>query len=199
MRPRAIGQSERGRISSRALVLAVLVLVLASIVVWGAGCESDEDVTGLATSSTEVEGAQSGDVEGVMGETITVADVRVTVKALEATFQPAQPVQRLSEETPAAPSSGESFYQAYVRVENRGEAPVRVEPREFACLVGDGVVAVEPTRSGPLARSILKNTSLDLILTFKAKAGFVPVLLYSPSWYQGTITVAPAPAESAEG
>lgn len=192
MRANAIDKRGRRsvRISGPILVCGLGLLVAGSF--WLGGCDSGEDTGGSTTSSTEAQGVQSGDVEGQVGTAIAVADVRVTVKSLEATFQPAQPVQRLSDETPAAPAAGESFYQAYVRVQNLGVAPVRVDPRDFACLVDNAVVAIEPTRSGPPARSILRNTSLDLILTFKSRAGFEPQLIYSPSWYDGTIRVTPA-------
>ena len=123
---------------------------------------------------------------------MTVGNARVIVNALQETFQPVLPAQRLSEQTPSAPEAGESFYQAYVRVENLATDPVRVDATDFTCLVGNTVVAIEPTRSGPVARSLLKNTSLDLILTFKAEAGFVPELRYNPPWYQGSIRVTPA-------
>jgi hypothetical protein len=56
------------------------------------------------------------------------------------------------------------------------------------------VVGIEDTWSGPAARSLLKNGSLDLLVTFKAQAGYDPVLLYSPSWYVGTIRIRPASA-----
>ena len=76
-----------------------------------------------------------------------------------------------------------------MKVENKGVTPVRVDPEDFACAVGNSVVGIEPTWSGPPARSLLKNSSMDLLVTFKAKAGYEPVLLYSPSWYDGTIRV----------
>jgi hypothetical protein len=106
------------------------------------------------------------------------------------------PEQRLSGETPTAPAAGESFYQAYVRVKNTGVTPLRVDPEEFVCAVGNSVVTIEPTRSGPFSRSLLKNTSLDLLLTFKGPAGFQPILLYRPSWYQGVISVSPQTEET---
>jgi hypothetical protein len=55
--------------------------------------------------------------------------------------------------------------------------------------VGNSVVGVEQTWSGPIARSLLKNSSLEVLVTFRAKAGYQPVLLYSPSWYDGTIRI----------
>jgi hypothetical protein len=89
-----------------------------------------------------------------------------------------------------------SFYQAYGGLENMGVSPVTVDPADFACLVGSTIVAVVPTRSGPPSRSLLKNTSFDLVLTFESTAGFEPVLLYSPPWYKGTVRVAPATGEN---
>jgi hypothetical protein len=193
MKAKIIARRKRRAVGVGGSVLACTLVLLAVGSFSLVGCKSGDDTPGgSTTSSSEAQGVKSGDVDGTVGTEIAVADVRITVKALEATFQPAQPVQRLNDSTPVAPAAGESFYQAYVRVQNLGVAPVRVDPREFACLVGSTVVAIEPTRTGPPARSILKNTSLDLILTFKSHAGFVPELIYSPSWFNGTIRVTPA-------
>ncbi len=178
-----------------ALVLSLAFLLMLSLALFLlTGCESDdgEAVDDATTSSSEGQSAESGDVVAEVGEPVTVGNARVIVNALQETFQPVLPTQRLSEQTPSAPEAGESFYQAYVRVENLATDPVRVDATDFTCLVGNTVVAIEPTRSGPVARSLLKNTSLDLILTFKAEAGFVPELRYNPPWYQGSIRVTPA-------
>jgi hypothetical protein len=102
----------------------------------------------------------------------------------------------VSEQPAPAPSGNESFYQAYVKVENKGSTPLRVDPDDFACAVGNSVVGIEPAWSGPPARSLLSSSSLDLLVTFKAKAGFEPMLLYSPSWYDGTIRVSPASTQT---
>ena len=59
------------------------------------------------------------------------------------------------------------------------------------CRIGDKVVGIEPTRSGPYARSLLENTSIDLLLTFEGPAGFQPELLYDPPWYDGMISIRP--------
>lgn len=192
MRANAIDERRCRSVRVRGLISACVLALVVAGSFWFVGCNSTDDTGSSTTSSSEGQGVQSGDVEGKVGTAVEVADVRVTVRALEATFQPAQPVQRLSEEAPSAPAAGESFYQAYVRVQNLGVAPVRVDPHDFACLVDNTVVPIEPTRSGPFARSLLKNTSLDLILTFKSRAGFEPQLIYSPSWYDGTIRVTPA-------
>lgn len=169
---------------------AVLLAAL-SCLMWAAGCDSGsgDDTGGSTTSSTAGQASGSGDIEGHLGAAVEVGDALVTVRALQATFQPAMPTQRLSEQTPSAPAAGESFFQAYVRVENRGASPIRVDPNDFACAVGVSVVRIEPTRSGPLPRSLLGGSSLDLLLTFRAKAGFEPVLIYSPPWYDGTIRI----------
>jgi hypothetical protein len=160
-------------------------------------CESTEenDGNGGTTSTSEGAGQPSGDVEGRVGEDIRAGNATITVRALEATFQPAMPEQRLSEEAPAAPESGESFYQAYVRVKNAGVTPIRVDAWDFFCAVGESVVGIEPTRSGPFPRSLLKNASLDLVLTFKARAGFEPLLIYRPPWHDGMITISPKSEE----
>jgi hypothetical protein len=131
-------------------------------------------------------------VEGTVGADIHVGPAVITVKALQATFQPAIPVQRLLEVTPSAPGEGESFYQARVRVQNVSGAPLRVDPNNFACMVGNTVLPIDPSRSGPLPRSLLENTSLDLLLTFRGPAGYQPVLLYTPPWRQGIISIRPA-------
>ncbi|MBN1632123.1 MAG: hypothetical protein JW990_20390 [Thermoleophilia bacterium] len=173
-----------------ALPLIVTLLLMVSCLSWLAACdEGSGSVDGGVTSSTDVEGPESGDIEGIVGEKIAVGHASITVRALHAPLQPATPAQRLSNATPGAPDTGETFYQAYVRVENRGEAPLRVDAKDFACRVGDRLVAIEPTRSGPLPRSLLQNTSLDLMLTFRATAGYEPVLIYTPQWYEGIISI----------
>lgn len=196
MTRRRVENSPRYR-RRRLIAAAVLgMVVVAAVAVWVAGCDSQEDVTGDEEPLTTT-GAPSGDIEGRAGEEIRVGDVRITVKALQAAFRPAHPVHRLSGETPSSPGPEESLYQAYVRVENDGVSPVRIDPRDFSCLFGDAVAPVEPTLSGPLPRSLLKNTSFDLILTFKWVAGYEPVLLYTPPWHEGTIRIKPAPEEEA--
>jgi hypothetical protein len=179
------------------LLPVALVALVALCLVWATSCSSGGGSTdGQTTSSTGNGGSESGDIEGSLGADIKVGAATVTVRALQATFQPAMPEQRLSEETPSAPAANESFYQAYVRVKNTGVTPLRVDPEDFACAIGDSVVAIEPTRSGPSSRSLLKNTSLDLLLTFEGPAGFPPVLLYRPPWYDGVISVSPQVEET---
>jgi hypothetical protein len=153
----------------------LVVLVIAGFAILAVACTSDETTDG-ATTSTSEGSAPSGDIDGNVGEDIEVGDAVVTVRALQETFHPASPEQRMSEQTPVA-QKGESFYQAYVKVENGGSGAAARRSQDFACAVGT-VVGVEPTRSGPAARSLLKNSSLDLLLTFKGtRRRYEPVLL----------------------
>jgi hypothetical protein len=188
---------DAGRLRRYVPLVTLILLLVAACVLLVIACSPDEEVSGdgVTTTSSEDGATQSGDIEGGIDEEIKVGAAIVTVRALQATFQPAVPAQRLSEQTPTAPGSGETFYQAYVRIKNTGVTPLRVDPEDFVCAVGDTVVTIEPTRSGPFPRSLLKNASLDLLLTFRAQAGFA-VLIYSPPWYDGSITIAPQSEET---
>ena len=170
----------RSRIVSAMLFVAMSVIAAAC----GGG-----GVTGTTTAGDG--GTFSGDRTAGIAVAVPVGNAVVTVRALQDAFQPVTPAQRLSEETPVAPAAGESFYQAYVRVENTGALPVRVDPAHFACRIGNVVRPLEPTRSGPPARSLINGTSLDLLLTFRGPAGQDPVLIYTPPWYDGVITFSP--------
>jgi hypothetical protein len=172
----------------------IVALVAAVLCVGGVlGCSSGGN-RGDQTTSTSGSSPAAGDIVGAVGDAIQVEDAVLTVRAFEVAFQPAMPIQRLSDETPTAPGAGEGFYQAYVRIENDGLTPLRVDPEDFLCAVGTMVATIEPTRSGPIARSLIEGTSLDLLLTFKAPTGYSPVLLYSPPWYDGVIRVSPGSA-----
>ena len=174
----------------RALITALLLVLLVLVAVWLPGCKGAQSAGSIeSTSSTAAATTKSGNIEGTVGEDVAVGDAIVTVRALQSTFQPATPAQRLSESTPVAPGAGESFYQAYVRVKNTVVPPLRVDPQDFSCAIGGTVVSVEPTRSGPYARSLLETTSIDLLLTFKGPAGYQPVLMYRPVWYNGVVSI----------
>lgn len=179
--------------------LLLLALLVAGFAVWTAACAPDDSGSDSTSSSTDSASAPTGDIEATVGEEIEVGKALVTVRAMQPTFNPVAPEQRLSEQDPAAPEGDESFYQAYVKVQNDGVTPIRVDAEDFACAVGNSVVGIEPSWSGPPARSLLKDSSIDLLVTFKAKAGYEPVLLYSPSWYDGTIQVRPATTGSTQG
>jgi hypothetical protein len=169
----------------RLLLTALLILASSAI---GVACEGGGD--GGPTGVTTGEGL-SGDQVVAIGETVTLGSAVITVRALQDAFQPVTPAQKMSEESPVAPAAGESFYQAYVRVENQGSLPLRVDPEHFACQMGNTVSTIEPTRSGPPARSLIYNTSMDLLLTFRGPAGQDPLLIYSPPWYDGVVSFDP--------
>jgi hypothetical protein len=173
---------------SRGFRWAVAAFLTVTVCVWGAaGCDRGGEGTATVTS---LAGGQtiSGDLARGIGTAVAIGDAVITVNAFQDAFQPAAPVQKLSDETPVAPAAGESFYQAYVRVENRGQFPLRVDPEDFVCRIGNAIRTIEGTRSGPPARSIIYGTSLDVVVTFKGRAGADPVLIYSPPWYDGDIS-----------
>ncbi len=196
--PLRTGDPGASRPLRRLSILLLAALLVTGFAVWVAACSSGGGKADTTSSSTESGATPSGDIEATVGEAIKVGHALVTVRAVQPTFNPVAPEQRLSEQDPAAPEGNQSFYQAYVKVENDGTTPIRVDAEDFACAVGNSVVGIEPTWSGPAARSILKNGSLDLLVTFRARAGYEPVLLYSPSWYDGTIRVRPASSTSTE-
>jgi hypothetical protein len=169
--------------------LPVVIVLAVALSLGGAAACDQGSGSRVTTTSLGDDGAPSGNIEGGVGAPIVVGDAILTVSALQDAFQPAMPVQKLSDEALTAPDAGEGFYQAYVRVENTGDSPLRVDAEHFACAIGNTVVNIEPTRSGPTARSIIKGASLDVVLTFKGPTGSDPILIYSPPWYNGTITV----------
>jgi hypothetical protein len=162
----------------------VLVLVLCTAV--AAACGSS--VAGTGSGSKPSGGSASGNFEGGIGSGVAVGDAVITVKSFQAAFQPVSPAQKLSDDALAAPAAGVTFYQAYVRIENRSLFPLRVDPEDFLCRIGNTLSLLEPTRSGPVARSIIYGTSIDLVLTFRGVAGAEPILVYSPEWYSGVIS-----------
>lgn len=162
----------------------VLLLVVCAAV--AAGCGSSGTGTGSGPNASGA--SSSGNLQGGVGSGVTVGDAVITVKSFQAAFQPVSPAQKLSDDALVAPAAGVTFYQAYVRIENRGQFPLRVDPEEFVCRIGNTLSLLEPTRSGPVARSIIYGTSIDLVLTFRGVAGAEPTLIYSPSWYSGIIS-----------
>jgi hypothetical protein len=167
-------------------LVALAVVLTVTLVACVTAC-GDGDAEGGISTSVVGDPTLSGDREAGVRVAVPMGDAQVTVRALQDAFQPVSPSQKLSDATPVAPAAGESFYQAYVRVENQGQMPLRVDPDDFGCLIGSVMSTVEPTRSGPPARSLIFGTSIDLLLTFRGPAGQDPVLIYSPSWYDGVI------------
>lgn len=163
------------------MVLAGVVITLLVLGTAGCGGDDTDSNVGLSTST-------AGNLTGGIGSPVTVGDAVITVKSLQAAFQPVTPPQRLSDEALIAPASGITFYQAIVHIENRGQVPLRIDPEDFFCKVTNTVSTLEPTRSGPAARSIIFGTSLDLLLTFRGVAGAQATLIYRPPWYPGVVS-----------
>jgi hypothetical protein len=165
-------------------VVLVQMLVLCVAVIAGCGSGGSDDNAGTKPPGSSV----SGNLEGGIGLDVAVGDAVVNVKSFQAAFQPVSPAQKLSDDALVAPAAGVTFYQAYVRIENRSLFPLRVDPQDFLCRIGNTLSLLEPTRSGPAARSIIYGTSIDLVLTFRGVAGTEPILVYSPDWYSGVIS-----------
>jgi hypothetical protein len=171
----------------RGLGRGATVIVLVVLSVWaGTACGQGPDASG--SGSGQAGGGPSGNLDGGVGSGVTVGEAVITVKSLQAAFQPVSPAQKLSDDALVAPAAGVTFYQAYVRVENKGQFPLRINAEDFVCRVGNTISTLEPTRSGPIARSIIFGTSMDLVLTFRGAAGAEPTLIYSPPWYSGMIS-----------
>lgn len=167
---------------TRACRAAIYVVLVAAMMVGLTACSEDGDDSPDATS-----GGSSGNVTGGINTEVTVGNAAITIKSLQAAFQPVAPAQRLSDEALVAPAAGVTFYQARVVIENRGQVPLRVDPEDFVCQVGNVISTIEPTRSGPAARSLIYGTSLDVVLTFRGATGVEPTLIYNPTWYSGLI------------
>jgi len=165
------------------LVAAVALLGFALLGAAACGGGDERDGSGSVQADVEIPVDEKGG---------PVGSAWITVRAFQSAFQPISPPQKLSDETLMAPAAGESFYQAYVRIQNNGSVPLRVDPEDFVCRIGNVVATLEPTRSGPMPRSLIGGTSLDLVVTFRGRAGEEPVLIYTPPWYDGLIYISTA-------
>jgi hypothetical protein len=167
------------------LVVAVIVVVLAvaMVVRWGCG---DGGIVGLRSGASG--GTKTTAVKAAVGETVKLGDAEAVVTAFSPTAHPARPVQPLHAGAAPPARAGETFYQAYVWIKNGGTSVVRVDPRDFDLAVGDGYASVDPTRTGPGARSLLPGASLDLIVTFRAPLGEKVNLRWRPVGSGMTVT-----------
>jgi hypothetical protein len=172
---------------------ATVIVLTAACILGLAACGSSGSGSGSAS------GGSSGNIEGGVNTGVTIGDAVITVKSLQAAFQPVSPAQKLSDEALVAPAAGVTFYQAYVRIENRGQFPLRIDAEDFVCRVGNTISTLEPTRSGPVARSIIFGTSIDLVLTFRGATGAEPTLIYTPPWYSGLISFNASTASQGTG
>jgi Domain of unknown function (DUF4352) len=183
---RAVMGVTRDGIWWRARLLGAVVTVVVLLIVppaLGTGCFG-------GGAQSKAKQAQSSHLSFGIGQVARMDQARVSVTAMAPVAQPARPdVVIAPGESPAA-APGEVFYQARIRLENGGDRALRVDPRDFS-LVGKGdMISIDPTASGPPARSLLPGTSLYLILTFRAPADLSPLeLVYDPPWFDGDLRV----------
>ena len=162
----------------------MLLVFIVALVVSRCSGSSDPGTDGVSRGDA---GAQQ--IAVAPGETATAGEVEVVVTALAPVDEPVRPDAVVDAGEPPALGDGQSFYQAFVQVKNGGDAPVRIDPREFWLADGDKLVAVDGTRSGPPARSLLHGASINSILTFRARSGLAPQLVYRPGWFDGSVVV----------
>ena len=165
----------------RALLPLTLILVLVS------GCG------GAPSSSVSVTtGRSAGEaptaLEHAVGDPLTLEDVSVLVTMWAPVAVPLRPMYPLATGSGEAPGDGLVFYQAVVRISNGGQGTVWVDPADFSVVNGRQTGSVDPSWSGPAARTLLHGTSLDLMLTFTVPKGAEPRLVYHPRWLNGSVT-----------
>jgi|GEM_PF-3388149 len=157
------------------LAVIVSVLVIALVARWGCG---DGGIVGLGSGGS---GTKTTAVKAAVGETVKVGRAQAVVTAFSPTDHPALPEHPLDEGTPMRAGAGETFYQARVWIENGDTSVFRVDPRDFDLGVGDVHLAVDPTRTGPDAVSLLPGATIDLIVTFRAPLGKDVELRWRPA------------------
>ena len=181
----------RARPNRRMLRLLVLVVVLAAIAL---GVRQLARDGGSPVSS----GSEGGTVETVgegaevtvsVGDVVMDGDLSLVVTSLTPMTVPTGPRYPMTEGVVALDlSAGESYYQVFARVENKGAGVVRFDPEDFS-LDADGVlVGPDPSLTGPGARSLLHGASLNFILTFIGPEGLAPRLVYRTGT-GGTVTI----------
>lgn len=164
-------------------VVVVLVLAVVLAVRWGCG-DGGIGASGSGASG----GTKITDVKVAVGETVKVRGAEAVVTAFAPTEHPALPGQSLDAGALARAGAGETFHQAFVWIKNGGTSVFRVDPRDFDLVVGDDYVSVDPSRTGPDARSLLPGASLDLIVTFRAPADKQVELRWRPAGSGMTVT-----------
>ncbi|OPZ77097.1 MAG: hypothetical protein BWY79_01313 [Actinobacteria bacterium ADurb.Bin444] len=171
-----------GRTLLTVVIASTVALSLTGIV---AGC--GKGAGGATTVTTGSTGGKPTTQRVRVGEQVAVGDVRVLVPVSTLTATPARPMYPVATVSGVRPGPGETYYQAVVRIENAGQKPVRVDPRDFSAMVGRASAPLDISRSGPEARTLLHGTSLELILTFVVPDGAEPDLVHHPSWLNGTL------------
>jgi Domain of unknown function (DUF4352) len=161
-------------------VLLVLVVVLAvTTCSSGSGSGAGADARAAAGERLTVK----------LGQTTTIGKVDVVVTALGPVDVPVLPASVADTGDPPGLGADQSFYQAFVRLKNGGDAPVRVDPVDFWLADGEKLLPADGSRSGPIARSLLHGATINEIVTFRAPAGLKPELVYRPSWSARPVVV----------
>lgn len=162
-----------------------LIGTLAAFGIFVGGCKDEASTTTVTTGTGS--GGRPTTLEFEVGETAVAGDVKIDVPVLTLTAVPARPLYALSSGMALTTAEGETYYQAIVRIENTGDGTVRVDPADFSAMVGRHVAPLDRFRSGPVARTLLHGTSLELILTYVVPKDSTPELVYHPPWLNGTI------------
>lgn len=123
------------------------------------------------------------------GAPLKVGDVLFEVDSFHLVVVPGAPNHTLTEGMAFPLGEGDVFYQARVRIKNRGRLPVRVDPNDFQLVADDERWQVDPGRTGPPPRTLRYRASLDLVVTFRAPVREGASLLYSPAWHPYGIIV----------
>ncbi len=172
------------RLCGAPFILPVVVVLLA---LGFTGCSSDDANDSAQSTLTTGGGGRATEVVVEIGEAVELGDVTIHVTALYQTLVPLLPSFPISAGPRSGVVEGQVFCQALVRVDNRGSEAVRVDPMDFTLIAGSAGHSIDPSRSGPVARSLLPGASLDFVLTFRGPETDELELRYSPKWFNGTV------------
>ncbi len=173
------------------LLLVVVLLVAVAFGVRQLACSGDSGSSNgdnSGTSTTDENGGNApvtigeggGEVTVSVGEPFVAAGLTVVVTTLTETPTPTGARYPMDDGRGRVAVAGESFYQAFARAENAGDLPARLDPLHFFLDGGEFLIPVDPTRTGPGARSLIHGASLDFIVTFLGPSGLDPRLVYRP-------------------
>ncbi|MHB0980566.1 MAG: hypothetical protein ACYC5Q_10955 [Thermoleophilia bacterium] len=185
--------TRRSKPNLRMLRLLIVVLVLVAVIlgVRQLSCSGDSSpspddssaptTTGENGGGTVVTVGENGsEVEVTVGRPFAVGGMTVVITTLGETGTPTGARYPIDDGRGHVAGAGESFYQAFARAENSGDTPMRVDPLHFFLDAGGALLSVDPTHTGPGARSLIRGASFDFIVTFLGPAGLDPRLVYRP-------------------
>lgn len=175
----------------RLLIVVVLLLVVA-FGVRQLSCSADsspppgDDSTPTTTeesggSAVVTVGENDSEVTVTVGQHFAVGGMTIVITTLGETGTPTGARYPIDDGRGRAAQAGQSFYQAFARAENAGDTPMRVDPLDFFLDAGGALLSVDPTHTGPGARSLIRGASFDFIVTFLGPAGVDPRLVYRPA------------------